>query len=289
MLQEMVSIFGIQKTLDLLNRNNGHSLEYAPNGQKSILLDDLINTCFFEIKQALEIKAKVYSDEFLKWFGDWRCPTNESIAADENGEPLLVYRTVKNKDATNKPSNNLRATFFTDNRKMAATYNDSEYRSMLIKQPPGGYTTVGFINITDAKTIDAEGRTNLQVTTSKYIYLADKIVSMIWDNKSTPYIRSVARKISNCNSKRIRITNVLSKTKLKEFIRQTGLDITLKELIAATEDYSLDTITDEFICDKNVVIKNIRDYAKFVKDPVPATDYIINDYSNFKSIYDLNI
>jgi hypothetical protein len=44
-------------------------------------------------RKALIEKAKVYSDEFINWFGDWLAEdkTNASKVVDENGEPLVVY------------------------------------------------------------------------------------------------------------------------------------------------------------------------------------------------------
>ena len=46
--------------------------------------------------QALILKAKVYSKEFFKWFGDWTSDdkTNVSKVVDKNGEPLVVYHNT---------------------------------------------------------------------------------------------------------------------------------------------------------------------------------------------------
>jgi len=39
-------------------------------------------------------KSKVYSDEFINWFGDWvNNSANASKVVDENGEPLVVWHT----------------------------------------------------------------------------------------------------------------------------------------------------------------------------------------------------
>ena len=73
--------------------NNGNSIDKAPNGAKSKLFEDLLRACNNNRKAAIREKAKVYSIDFMNWFGDWiNDPANASKVVDENGEPLVVYR-----------------------------------------------------------------------------------------------------------------------------------------------------------------------------------------------------
>lgn len=74
-----------------IQRNNGHPLHLAPNGQPSILYQSYRDLGYTE-QQAEELTAQVYSDNFLDWFGDWiNDPTNASKVVDYNGEPIVVY------------------------------------------------------------------------------------------------------------------------------------------------------------------------------------------------------
>lgn len=93
---EMKRIFGEKMAHSLWSKNNGYSIDKAPNGAPSILFGDLLELCEGDYEQAMILKAKVYSDEFFKWFGDWTAEdkSNVSKVVDENGEPKAVYHTV---------------------------------------------------------------------------------------------------------------------------------------------------------------------------------------------------
>lgn len=81
----------------LWDKNNGNSLDYAPNGKKSRLFSDLLKTEGSR-KQAILKKSKVFTDEFINWFGDWMNDSKEaSKVVDENGEPLIVYHGTTRK------------------------------------------------------------------------------------------------------------------------------------------------------------------------------------------------
>lgn len=69
--KEMSSIFGEDKAYFLWMRNKGNHLEKAPNGADSKLFNDLLEYFNGDRKEALRAKAKVYRNEFLRWFGDW--------------------------------------------------------------------------------------------------------------------------------------------------------------------------------------------------------------------------
>ena len=77
----------------ILSENNGYDLDRAPNGAPSKLFSDLLNYYNGDRKAAIQAKAKVYSESFKNWFGDWLSDdkTNVSKVVDENGEPQIVY------------------------------------------------------------------------------------------------------------------------------------------------------------------------------------------------------
>lgn len=82
----------IEKAVKL---NNGHVIEKAPNGQDSILFKSLLVLNKNNHAAAVNDKLKVYSDQFIEWFGDWINGTDCSRVVDVNGEPLIVYHNSK--------------------------------------------------------------------------------------------------------------------------------------------------------------------------------------------------
>ena len=89
---ELKDLFGEDTAYLLWSKNNGHSIDKAPNGADSILFQSLLDRTKNR-QQALIEKAKIYSDNFLKWFGDWTSNDNANVSkvVDKNGEPLIVY------------------------------------------------------------------------------------------------------------------------------------------------------------------------------------------------------
>ena len=89
---ELKDLFGEDTAYLLWSKNNGYSIDKAPNGADSILFQNLLDRTKNR-QQALIEKAKIYSDNFLKWFGDWTSndDTNVSKVVDENNEPKLLY------------------------------------------------------------------------------------------------------------------------------------------------------------------------------------------------------
>lgn len=77
----------------ILQENNGHDLDKAPNGAESKLYKDLLEAFNGDEQQVLIAKAKTYLQPFFNWFGEWTSDdkTNVSKVVDENGEPLIVY------------------------------------------------------------------------------------------------------------------------------------------------------------------------------------------------------
>lgn len=90
---ELTSLFGEDAAYFLWDKNNGYSLDKAPNGADSILFKSLLDNYNRDRQAALKAKAKVYTSSFTNWFGDWtkENKTDVSKVVDENGEPLVVY------------------------------------------------------------------------------------------------------------------------------------------------------------------------------------------------------
>ncbi len=89
---ELKDLFGEDTAYLLWSKNNGYSIDKAPNGADSILFQKLLDRTKSR-QQALIEKAKTYSNGFLNWFGDWTSEdkTNVSKVVDDNGEPKLTY------------------------------------------------------------------------------------------------------------------------------------------------------------------------------------------------------
>jgi len=89
--------------------------------------------------EAVVAKSKVYSDEFINWFGDWVNDTaNASKVVDKNGEPLVVYHGSNSYGFTvfdPSKSDDKRSLFFSDSRFIASTYTNFEpLRNSIVRQ-----------------------------------------------------------------------------------------------------------------------------------------------------------
>ena len=97
---ELEDLFGPDTAHLLWSRNNGYSIDKAPNGADSILFEELLHVTNGDRTRAIILKAKIYSDEFLKWFGDWTSEDKENVSkvVDENGEPKVMYHGTDHGD-----------------------------------------------------------------------------------------------------------------------------------------------------------------------------------------------
>lgn len=129
---ELEDLFGPDTAHLLWSRNNGNSIDKAPNGADSILFGELLHVTNGDRTRAIILKAKVYSDEFLKWFGDWTSEDKENVSkvVDKNGEPQVTYHTVStdhNPDFK-KFDTNIEgfktAIYHTDSIEMSLSYNE---------------------------------------------------------------------------------------------------------------------------------------------------------------------
>lgn len=125
--EELVSIFGEDIAYLLWNKNNGYSLDKAPNGAESILYKSLLSETK-DREQAFIEKAKTYSQSFKSWFQD-------SKAIDENGEPLVLFHGTDTSFDTFQYDldgshgrhlvHNPKSFFFTDTHEKAFKYKQS--------------------------------------------------------------------------------------------------------------------------------------------------------------------
>ncbi len=77
---ELEDLFGPDTAHLLWSRNNGYSIDKAPNGANSILFGELLYAVDGDRAQAIILKAKTYSDEFFKWFGDWTLDDKTNVS-----------------------------------------------------------------------------------------------------------------------------------------------------------------------------------------------------------------
>ena len=108
-----------------ISKNNGHSLDKAPNGKESILYKTYVDELGLSDKEAMMRVAKVYTDDFKNWFGDWQNdPENASKVVDLNGQPMIVHHGTKTKfdkfDGMKVKDKNI--SFFTPNIDYALGY-----------------------------------------------------------------------------------------------------------------------------------------------------------------------
>ena len=99
---ELKDLFGEDTAYLLWSKNNGYNIDKAPNGADSILFGELLHVANGDRTQALILKAKVYSDEFLKWFRIWLFWSGSPSTAD----PPAVRRNRKQYAGSMYPSGN---------------------------------------------------------------------------------------------------------------------------------------------------------------------------------------
>ena len=169
---ELEDLFGPDTAHLLWSRNNGYSIDKAPNSADSILFGELLHVTNGDRTRAIILKAKVYSDEFFNWFGDWTSNNKENVSkvVDSNGEPQVTYHTVNMHHNPNfkKFDTNIEgsktAIYHTDLYQMSATYNhvsrEKEEGNRLgyyYNEDNLPYTKVDYLNIKNPKIIDAHG------------------------------------------------------------------------------------------------------------------------------------
>lgn len=187
---ELKDLFGEDTAYLLWSKNNGYNIDKAPNGADSILFGELLHVANGDRTQALILKAKVYSDEFLKWFGDWTSEDKEDVSkvVDKNGEPQVTYHTVSPDHDPNfkKFDTNIEgvktAIYHTDSYQMSATYNpvskEKEEGNRLgyyYNEDNLPFTKVDYLNIKNPKIIDTLGHMWNNIHEKKYYDISDRL------------------------------------------------------------------------------------------------------------------
>ena len=158
---ELVQAVGEDAAYFLWNKNNGYSLDRAPNGAPSKLFSDLVTYYNGDRMKAVETKGKVYTQNFKNWFGDWQSEdkTNVSKVIDENGEPQIMWHGTEyifdtfELDLNNERGKHLVhpnvAFWFTDRRDKAEKYRHKYQIPVFLS-----FKIPAYSNIMDFKTIN---------------------------------------------------------------------------------------------------------------------------------------
>ena len=75
--QELVDVVGEVAAYDIWSQNEGNPIDRAPNGAPSKLFTDLLEHFNGDRVLAIQAKAKVFSEGFKSWFGDWLNPFSQ--------------------------------------------------------------------------------------------------------------------------------------------------------------------------------------------------------------------
>lgn len=148
---ELEDLFGPDTAHLLWSRNNGNSIDKAPNGADSILFGELLHVTNGDRTRAIILKAKVYSDNFFKWFGDWTSEDKENVSkvVDENGEPKVMYHGTDHGDfkkfdlkyfGKTDNGDNGRGFYFAYEKDVALGYGETLYPVYLSAKKPFYHT-----------------------------------------------------------------------------------------------------------------------------------------------------
>ena len=91
--EELVQAVGEDAAYFLWNKNNGYSLESAPNGAPSRLFKDLVDYYSGDREKALQTKGKTYLQQFKDTY-----LTKDQL--DENGEPTIQSLKLPKREST---------------------------------------------------------------------------------------------------------------------------------------------------------------------------------------------
>lgn len=153
--REGVDYAAMEAAYVIWHRNNGNSLELAPNGASSNLFHDLLELNNGNRDAAIIAKAKVYTNEFFNWFGDWiNDSKNSSEIIDENGEPCIVYTGTKKDFYEFKPEYTKTASkgfFFSVDKDVANTYGNVKAVFLNIKNLKEEYVELSSLDLENGK------------------------------------------------------------------------------------------------------------------------------------------
>lgn len=88
-LDKYTSILGSEDAAYyVLSENNGYELDKAPNGQPSKLFSDLLSHYNGDEVQAIRAKAKLFTESFKNWFGDWINANNVTSSPKQDNDAI---------------------------------------------------------------------------------------------------------------------------------------------------------------------------------------------------------
>lgn len=99
---ELTSLFGEDAAYFLWDKNNGYSLDKAPNGADSILFKSLLDNYNGDRQAALKAKAKVYTSSFTNWFGDWTKKDKTKVTPNTEASKKLISYIAEISNRNNK-------------------------------------------------------------------------------------------------------------------------------------------------------------------------------------------
>ena len=95
---ELTSLFGEDAAYFLWDKNNGYSLDKAPNGADSILFKSLLDNYNGDRQAALKAKAKVYTSNFTNWFGDWTKEDKVELNTEASKRLISYVTEISNRN-----------------------------------------------------------------------------------------------------------------------------------------------------------------------------------------------
>ena len=142
--------------------NDGNGIDKAPNGAESILFKSLLKHYNGDRNTAIQSKAKIYSNEFKEWFGDWVKAANANRVSlgkeipntdkyskyGQKGETDIEIREVLNKKGN--VIGTVRMEFSGKNRKGVVTLHPN------LTVTGKGYGTALYQHIADKYNINVE-------------------------------------------------------------------------------------------------------------------------------------
>lgn len=99
---ELVQAVGEDAAYYLWNKNNGYSLESAPNGAPSRLFKDLLDYYSGDREKAIQTKGKTYLQQFKDQFGDWLTLANNKSKSNiiQHGTGSVNVNYILNDDGS---------------------------------------------------------------------------------------------------------------------------------------------------------------------------------------------
>lgn len=307
---ELKDLFGEDAAHLLWSRNNGYSIDKAPNGADSILFGELLHVANGNRTQALILKAKVYSNEFFDWFGDWTSEDKENVSkiVDKNGEPQVTYHTVNRRYNPSFKKFNVRiegrqtAIYHTDSYQMSASYNPLTHEieegnrlGYYYRDDNLHYVKVDYLNIKNPKIVDAKGAAwdqldyqgglQFKQAQKKYEDALEEIATLAYgDNKIDNSMSDLYHKLNNITS----LGNDRANVVLKRVYDLTKIKLNLDDfqIIGAAMGGDSTRTLERFLGEYDgVIINNVLDYSVYDDYNDPHTVYECIDNSQVKSVF----